>query len=102
MARIPDKVTGILSTINRTSVPKVYNPSDPCRAFCSAPIRQTVLAAAELRFRVRETPEWQTHAGALEAEMLKRGMFFQIIDWSEIREHCPWRLSAAKEQTNES
>jgi hypothetical protein len=34
-------------------------------------------------FRVRETPEWKTHAGALEAEMLKRGMFFQIIDWSE-------------------
>jgi len=37
----------------------------------------------EPRFRVRETPEWKTHAGALEAEMLKRGMFFQIIDWSE-------------------
>jgi hypothetical protein len=36
----------------------------------------------EPRFRVRETPEWKTHAGALEAEMLKRGMFFQIIDWS--------------------
>ncbi len=37
----------------------------------------------EPRFRVRETPEWKTHAGALEAEMLKRGMFFRIIDWSE-------------------
>ena len=37
----------------------------------------------EPRFRVRETPEWKTHAGALEAEMLRRGMFFQIIDWSE-------------------
>jgi hypothetical protein len=37
----------------------------------------------EPRFRVRETAEWKTHAGALEAEMLKRGMFFRIIDWSE-------------------
>ena len=36
----------------------------------------------EPRFRVRETP-WKTHAGALEAEMLRRGMFFEIIDWSE-------------------
>jgi hypothetical protein len=26
----------------------------------------------EPRFRVRETPEWKTHAGALEAEMLRR------------------------------
>lgn len=54
----------------------------------------------EPRFRVRETPEWKTHAGALEAEMLKRGMFFQIIDWSEDQgTRC---ISAAKEQTNES
>jgi hypothetical protein len=31
------------------------------------------------RFRVRETPEWKLHA----AEMLQRGMFFDVIDWSE-------------------
>jgi len=37
----------------------------------------------EPRFRVRETPEWKTHAGALEAEMLRRGMSLEIIDWSE-------------------
>ena len=37
----------------------------------------------ETRFRVRETPEWKKHAAALEAEMLKRGMFFEVIDWSE-------------------
>jgi hypothetical protein len=37
----------------------------------------------ESRFRVRETPEWKKHAGNLEAEMLKRGMFFEVIDWSE-------------------
>lgn len=37
----------------------------------------------EPKFGVRTTPEWKTHAGALEAEMLKRGMLFQIIDWSE-------------------
>jgi hypothetical protein len=37
----------------------------------------------ETRFRVRETPDWQRHAGELESEMLKRGMFFDVIDWSE-------------------
>src|SRR5260370_25544056 len=35
------------------------------------------------RFRVRETPEWKNHAADLEAEMLKRGMMFEVIDWSE-------------------
>jgi hypothetical protein len=34
-------------------------------------------------FRVRETPEWKEHAADLEAEMLKRGMIFEVIDWSE-------------------
>jgi hypothetical protein len=37
----------------------------------------------EIRFRVRETPDWKKHAGELESEMLKRGMFFDVIDWSE-------------------
>jgi len=37
----------------------------------------------ETRFRVRETPEWKKHAAALEAEMLKREMSFEVIDWSE-------------------
>jgi hypothetical protein len=37
----------------------------------------------ECRFRVRETPEWKQHAVDLEAEMLKRGMFFEVINWSE-------------------
>ena len=35
------------------------------------------------QFRVRETPEWKKHAADLEQEMLKRGMFFDVIDWSE-------------------
>jgi hypothetical protein len=39
----------------------------------------------ECKFRVRETPEWKVHADALEAEMLMRGMFFEVIDWSEDR-----------------
>lgn len=43
----------------------------------------------EPRFGVRKTPEWRTHAGALEAEMLKRGMFFKIIDWSEDQGKLP-------------
>ncbi len=38
----------------------------------------------EVRFRVRETPEWKQLAADLEAEMLKRGMMFEVIDWSEV------------------
>ena len=37
----------------------------------------------EAKFRVRETAEWKNHAADLEAEMLKRGMMFEVIDWSE-------------------
>jgi hypothetical protein len=37
----------------------------------------------ETQFRVRETPDWRKHAADLEAEMLKRGMLFEVIDWSE-------------------
>jgi hypothetical protein len=36
-----------------------------------------------IRFRVRETPDWKKHAADLESEMLKRGMRFDVIDWSE-------------------
>jgi hypothetical protein len=35
------------------------------------------------RFGVRQTPDWKKHAVDLEQEMLKRGMFFEVIDWSE-------------------
>jgi hypothetical protein len=35
----------------------------------------------ETRFRVRETPDWRKHAADLEAEMLRRGMLFDVIDW---------------------
>jgi hypothetical protein len=37
----------------------------------------------ECRFRVRETLEWKIFAADLEAEMLRRGMVFEIIDWSD-------------------
>jgi hypothetical protein len=37
---------------------------------------------SETKFRVRET-DWKNHAADLEAEMLKRGMMFEVIDWSE-------------------
>jgi hypothetical protein len=37
----------------------------------------------EIRFRVRETPEWRLHAAELETEMLGRGMMLEVIDWSE-------------------
>jgi hypothetical protein len=38
---------------------------------------------SETKFRVRETPDWRHHAADIEAEMLKRGMMFEVIDWSE-------------------
>jgi len=38
----------------------------------------------EPRFRVRETPEWKQYAADHEAKMLKLGMVFEIIDWSEL------------------
>ena len=42
------------------------------------------------RFRVRDTPEWKTYAGKLEMEMLKRGMFFDVIDWSRDQAELPF------------
>jgi hypothetical protein len=42
------------------------------------------------RFRVRETPEWKKHAADLEAEMLRRGMMFDVIDWSEDQGSLPF------------
>ena len=44
----------------------------------------------ETRFRVRETPEWKNHAAALEAEMLKREMSFEVIDWFENQAKLPF------------
>ena len=43
----------------------------------------------EPRFRVRKTPEWKKHAADLESEMLKRGMVFEMIDWSENQPKLP-------------
>jgi hypothetical protein len=48
------------------------------------------LQEEETRFRVRETPEWRKHAADLETEMLKRGMFFEVIDWSEDQAQLPF------------
>ena len=44
----------------------------------------------ESRFRVRETPEWKVHAADLEAEMHRRGMVFEIIDWTEVQPSLPF------------
>jgi hypothetical protein len=38
---------------------------------------------AEPRFKVRDTADWKRHAADLEAEMIKRGMIFTVIDWNE-------------------
>ena len=45
----------------------------------------------EPRFRVRETPDWKMHAADIEAEMLKRGMMFEVIDWSEDQATLPFK-----------
>jgi hypothetical protein len=37
----------------------------------------------ETRFKVRETADWMQHVSSLEAEMLRRGMNFDAIKWSE-------------------
>ena len=42
------------------------------------------------QFHVRETPEWKKHAVDLEQEMLKRGMFFDVLDWSEDQTTLPF------------
>jgi hypothetical protein len=52
---------------------------------------------AECKFRVRETQEWKVHAAALEAEMVSRGMLFDVIDWSE--DQCVGREESAGSQT---
>jgi hypothetical protein len=44
----------------------------------------------ETRFRIRETPDWRRHAAELESEMLRRGMFFDVIDWSEDQASLPF------------
>jgi len=38
---------------------------------------------SEPTFKVRDTPELKKHAAALEFEMLRRGMLFEVIDWAE-------------------
>jgi hypothetical protein len=41
-------------------------------------------------FRVRETHEWKLHAADLKAEMLKRRLVFDLIDWSEDQTTLPF------------
>ena len=47
-------------------------------------------AGEDPRFRVRETPDWKKHAADLEAEMLRRGMLFTVIEWHEGQEKLPF------------
>jgi hypothetical protein len=44
---------------------------------------ELVTLGEQPRFRVRETPDWKQHAADLEAEMIGRGMIFDLIDWSD-------------------
>jgi len=44
----------------------------------------------EIKFRVRATPEWKKHAADLELEMLRRGMTFDLVDWTEKQGSLPF------------
>jgi hypothetical protein len=44
----------------------------------------------EPKFKVRDTSEWKKHAADLEAEMLRRGMGFEVIDWHEGQDKLPF------------
>jgi hypothetical protein len=52
----------------------------------------------EIRFRVRETPEWRLHAAELETEMLGRGMMLEVIDWSGIKRRHRFECSRSHQQ----
>jgi hypothetical protein len=68
-------------------MPRLARPvASPALAADDALKRQDM----ETRFRVREPPEWRKHAADLESEMLKRGMFFDVIDWSEDQAALPF------------
>jgi hypothetical protein len=51
---------------------------------------ELVSLGEQARFRVRETPDWKQHAADLEAEMISRGMIFEVIDWSEDQAGLPF------------
>ncbi|MBR1155271.1 hypothetical protein [Bradyrhizobium sp. JYMT SZCCT0428] len=42
------------------------------------------------KFKVRDTLHWKKRAADLEAQMLKRGMSFVVIDWHERQEKLPF------------
>ena len=46
----------------------------------------------EAKLSVRATPEWKKHAADLEMEMLRRGMTFEMIDWSDSQGSLPFDL----------
>ena len=43
----------------------------------------------EPRFKVRDTGAWMTHVADLEAEMIKRGMIFELIAWDRAIDGLP-------------
>ena len=43
----------------------------------------------EPRFKVRDTSAWMTHVADLEAEMIKRGMIFELIAWDRAIDEIP-------------
>jgi hypothetical protein len=41
-------------------------------------------------FASARRPDWKQPAANLDSEMLKRGMFFEVIDWSEDQAQLPF------------
>jgi hypothetical protein len=51
---------------------------------------ELVALGEQPRFRVRETSDWKQHAADLEAEMIGRGMIFDVIDWDDGQSKLPF------------
>jgi hypothetical protein len=68
------------------------SPKMMCEAIRGALASDDALKAQSgaSRFRVRQTPEWKAQAADLELEMLKRGMFFDVIERSEDQASLPF------------
>jgi hypothetical protein len=62
------------SRSNRSALRRLWISWNSGSAWLSA------IVCLEIRFRVRETPEWKLHAAELETEMLGRRMTFEVID----------------------
>jgi hypothetical protein len=81
-----EAIRWIIKAYTNESLTMMYEAVRGALAVDDATERQ----GGEPKFKVRETPGWKKHAAGLEAEMLKRGMMFEVIDWHEGQEPLPF------------